>query len=81
MCEPCPDGAYCLPGLPPMHCPPGYISHTDGTCKRCADGEYKDWKVCKTCPAGYFCPTPVSPPIPCFFGTYSDPGAISCSPC
>ena len=78
----CPAQHYCIQGLPPMPCPPGYISASGSTtCTACASGEYQTANTCTTCPSGYFCPTPVSPPIACYFGTYSSSGATTCTIC
>ena len=78
----CPDKYYCLDELPPIPCPPGYISPTGSlTCTACTDGTYESANVCVNCPAGHYCPTPVSPPYPCPFGTYSAGSTVACSPC
>jgi hypothetical protein len=80
--QPCPAQHYCVLGLPPMPCPPGYISALGSlTCTACTSGQYQSANSCLTCPAGYFCPTPVSPPIACYFGTYSNSGSTSCTIC
>ena len=78
----CPAGYYCSQGLPPMPCPPGYVSNLgDGVCTNCSLGYYKNGNNCTLCPEGHFCANPVGPPIPCFFGTYSPSGNNSCYPC
>lgn len=78
----CPAQHYCVQGLPPLPCPPGYISASGvTTCTACTSGEYQTANTCVTCPAGFFCPTPVSPPIACYFGTYSSSGATACTIC
>ena len=80
--QPCPAQHYCVLGLPPLPCPPGYVSAQGSlTCSTCASGEYQSANTCVTCPAGYFCSTPVSPPVACYFGTYSYSGSTSCTIC
>lgn len=80
--EKCPAQHYCVLGLPPIPCPPGYIAEAgDGTCTKCDLGTYQNANDCTDCLAGYFCPTPVSPPIPCPIGTYSYANAEKCTEC
>ena len=78
----CPAQHYCVQGLPPMPCPPGYVSPLgETTCTVCSLGTYQSGNNCIDCPAGFFCSNPVSPPVACYFGTYSYARSQSCTIC
>lgn len=81
-CVACPEDYYCAEGVPPIPCPPGYVSASGVlTCTACTNGQYKTPGACASCPAGYMCPTPVGPPYTCPFGTYSSGGSQFCTAC
>ncbi|KAI4815467.1 hypothetical protein KUCAC02_005611 [Chaenocephalus aceratus] len=72
--SPCPPGTFCQQGLRAGDCWPGF--YCDRGSSR-ADNAF--------CPAGFFCPSRTSVPIPCPAGTFSSEVANThqnnCTPC
>lgn len=96
ICQPCPAGTYnphnssanvssCIA------CPKGYFTAQQGSwtfsqCITCQIGTYANGGACQKCPSGTYgikkgALTVDEGCAPCSYGSYSDLGAVACTPC